>query len=144
MSRSYNPLATLFSAYDRRVTEFADGDFISIVPFDDDFRVTTGADGVMVFTATGNTAVVVGVTLQQTSPANDIFTDIFNVDRSAPNGSVGTVVAQDTAGTTEVSGRGRITRRPDIVFSKDAGNRVWVFHVDTRSGIWRAGSNPED
>lgn len=109
------------------VTGLADGTFVSISRDEQAFNKVTGADGVTSRAKTGNRAGTITLTLQQTSPANDVVSALMIADEES-NSGVTSVLVKDTSGRTlHFAASAWVQQMPDTDFSKDIEEREWVL-----------------
>jgi len=106
---------------------FADGSFITAERSNDTFSKVSGADGVVSRAKSNDKSGSIKITLQQSSPSNDILSGIQILDEVS-NAGVVLIVIQDFSGrTTLVSAFAWIKKPPSAEFSKEISNREWEF-----------------
>lgn len=142
-ARTYDARKLVISYQDVRLSEFADGDFLTAVPVSDTFSDYVGSDGKVSRASTNDPRVTVTLTLGQTSPANAILSALSELDRVAANGAgVSRLLIQDLGGGatgTKIEGAAWIKRKPDVGFARDVGSRAWTFLLEAET--WQIGGN---
>src|SRR6056297_3124698 len=78
------------------ISGLADGTFVSISRDEQAYNKTTGADGTTSRSRTGNRAGTIAITLQQTSPSNDVLSGFMLADEASDQGVV-PVLIKDTS-----------------------------------------------
>lgn len=107
------------------ITGYADGDFCETSQDEDAFKKVVGADGSGSRSRNANQGGVVKLTLQQTSPSNDVLSTLANNDRLLGTG-IGSVLVKDVSGrTVESAQAGWVKKLPNTKFAKDQGTVVW-------------------
>lgn len=109
------------------ITGLADGTFVSISRDEQAYNKVTGADGTTSRAKTANKAGTITITLQQTSPSNDVLTGYMIADEQSNDGVV-PVLVKDTSGRTlHFAASAYVQQMPDTDFSKDIEEREWVM-----------------
>jgi len=109
------------------ITGLADGTFVSVSRDEQAYNKVTGADGTTSRAKTANRAGTITLTLQQTSPANDVLSGYMIADEQDNSGVV-PVLVKDGSGRTVVSAASAyVQQAPDADFSKDIEEREWVL-----------------
>lgn len=127
--RTYDPKEVHIIIGGFEMTGFADGTFLVIVRDDDAFTKVNGADGETSRAKSNNKGGSATLSLQQTSPSNDILSGIALADELSNSGVV-PVIVNDSLGTTVLfSGEGWIKKPAEVTFAKEIGNRDWVLDL---------------
>lgn len=109
------------------VSGLADGTFVSIESDEQRYVKTTGADGSTSRARTGNKSGSITVTLQQTSPANELMTGFMLAD-DAGNQGVFSVLVKDSSGNSlHFANAAWIQNAPTAEYGKEINNREWVL-----------------
>ena len=109
------------------ISGLADGTFVSISRDEQAYNKVTGADGTTSRAKTANRAGAITITVQQTSPSNDVLSGFMIADEAGDNGVV-TVLVKDTIGRTLHSASSAwVQKMPDQDFSKEIEEREWVL-----------------
>lgn len=138
--KTYDPKQVVVSFADRRITGFADGDFVNVVPLANAFESYVGSDGSVSRARTNDDRVTVSFTLAQTSPSNDVLSQLAALDRVAANGAgVGRLLIQDLSGSTLLEGPAWIERMPDVTLGREIGSRAWTLLAAVEN--WTVGGN---
>lgn len=118
------------------ITGWADGTALSI-EFPEDWTVQVGAGGAVTFSTKNDPTAKATLRLQATSPDNDFLTALAATDRATGLGKVPFFVKALRGGRDIVAAaEARITKRPNLEFSEEGGNREWqltLVDVDTFS-----------
>jgi hypothetical protein len=109
---------------------FVDGTFIDVNFDEEQFKKVVGADGLVSRAKTNNHSGQIAITLQATSSSNDVLSLIWNADRRASAGVVPVLVKDSSGRTLFAAAHAWIQKHPDASFSKDIGERKWVFDCD--------------
>jgi hypothetical protein len=113
---------------------YADGDFCKITRDEEAFFKKTGADGSTSRARNANQAGAIELTLQSTSPSNDVLSTQAELDELF-NGGFGTAVVKDASGNTLWSAQNAwVKKRAETTFSKEQNTRVWVLDCDRLTG----------
>lgn len=108
---------------------FASGTFIKIAYNSDAFTVQAGAQGDTVRVRSRDATGTMEVTLQSSSPCNDLLTAKAKVDRASGTG-YGPILATDLNGTSIArASRAWIKKIPDMEWATDPSDRVWVLEI---------------
>lgn len=109
--------------------EFAEGDMVEIEYPDELFKTNIGADGKGSRTAMASRFLRVTLKLMQTSPCNDVLSNLLLTDMFTKQ-STFPFAAQDGLGTS-VAGANEmyITKMPKLGFKKEVGEREWVMEA---------------
>lgn len=109
------------------VTGFAEGTFIRITK--DTQQVTTirAMDGTMSRIKSPDTGWKVEIVLAQSSPANDVFSTFWNVDKVTGMGKFPLFIKDGSGSTMFMAASAWIEEVPDIIFSNSMETRTWRF-----------------
>lgn len=106
---------------------FADGTFVMSEYTSDFFIKTTGADKLTTRVKQNDFSGTITLTLQQSSPSNDILAGFVALDR-ASNAGVVPVAITDLSGRTVIaSAYGWVRKPPAVELSKEVSNREWII-----------------
>jgi hypothetical protein len=134
---TYDPAGMLITFKGILITGFADGTFLNVERNEDGWFESVGADGHMIRTRNRNLSGVATLTLQQSSPANDLLLSLAQTDELTGLG-VGPFMAKDINGTTMASSpQGWCRKRPGIERGKESGNTEWIIamsRLDLKAG----------
>jgi len=109
------------------ISGLADGTFVSVSRDEQAYNKTTGADGTTSRSRTGNRAGTIAITLQQTSPSNDVLSGFMLADEAADQGVV-PVLIKDTSGRTlHYASAAWVQQKPDEEFGKEVSDREWTL-----------------
>lgn len=128
--RTYDPALVTITFGNFDLGGFADGTFITVTRNNDIFSLTVGADGEGTRTKSNDRSGRFELVLQQSSPSNDILSEIAVQDEQS-NGGVRPMQVKDNNGTSLSSGESVwIVKRPDSPFGKETDNRTWTFETN--------------
>ena len=121
------------------VTDFADGDFISVTGMADNFEGVTGADGSENRINKNMTGCDVTVTVSQTSITNDLLSTVHAADKLTNTG-IKAFQFKDINGTSIVSsGQAYIKGYADLTDGNSLGTRAW--NIRCPQAVVNVGSN---
>lgn len=127
--QTYDPGQIVVSFSGNLLTGLAET-FVSAERSEDAWSLAVGADGKATRVRNRNQSGEVTITLQASSPANDILTALAKADELSGIG-VAPLFIKDLRGTTLVSGpRAWIKKMPSVEFGKELSDREWVFGCD--------------
>jgi hypothetical protein len=113
-----------------QVQGYAAGTFIQVARQTETFSDDVGALGDVVRIKSHDLRGTVTITLQSTSPTNDLLSAFATVGEEGEtiDGDVGDVLLKDLNGLTTASAREAwIVKKPDLDVSVEHPNRVWVI-----------------
>jgi hypothetical protein len=117
----------------------ADGTFVSISRDEQAYNKVTGADGTTSRAKTANRAGSITLTLQQTSPSNDVLSGFMIADEASDSG---VVLVKDTSGRTlHYASSAWVQQMPSQEFSKEIAEREWVLDCARIDSF--VGGNPQ-
>lgn len=125
--KQYNPAKVVLTFNGVRVTGFMDGTFLEAERTEDAFEMSAGAGGDVARVRKNDRSGSVTLTLQQTSPSNDILSALALQDEQFGTG-VGELLLKDINGTTVAEANNAWIRKvPNAEFSDSISGREWVF-----------------
>jgi hypothetical protein len=129
--RNFDPKSVSVIVGGHAVQGFAEGTFVLVAPNADEFSDVAGSQGEVSRARISDRRADVTITLQQTSPSNDVLSGFAELDRLSPNGAgVVSFLLRDGQGTTLVRAvEGWVKRRPDVEMSNEIKNREWVIRL---------------
>lgn len=108
---------------------FAQGTFIKLAYNTDSYSVQSGAQGDVVRVRSRDLTGTMEVTLQASSPCNDLLLLKAKQDRLNGTG-YGPILAEDLNGTTRAkASRAWVKKVPDVEWATDPSDRVWVIEI---------------
>jgi Bacteriophage KPP10, Structural protein ORF10 len=141
----YNYDAKLVTAFVNGVlmTNFSDGDGISISMNEDQFKLKVGNTGEATRSKTNNLSGRFTFSLMQSSPANDFLTTQMITDLAVPTGTVYPIAVKDNLGTSFfIAPACWLTKWPDHKNAMEAQAKVWVFETGSLSMQFHGGNLP--
>lgn len=138
--RTYSPERVIVLVGGVPMTGYADGTFVEITPLADLSTMQVGADGEVARSISTNKCCTVAITLQQTSPSNDILSSMIEVD-ALTGGVLFPVTVQDLIGRTVFAvSQAWISARPTLTFATEVSDRSWTITTGGPS-VWFAGGS---
>lgn len=123
------------------ISGFGPDSKISVEAEAETFGDAKGVDGDVTRIRMNESRATATITLMQSSPSNDVLTQLHNRDLRSPNGAgIGPFVLRDRSGTTVIRARRAwIQAWPTTDFGSEVGTREWQIRLaDTQ---WHVGGN---
>lgn len=138
--RTYSPDRVTILVSGVPMTGFADGTFCEIAPSVDLSTMQVGADGEVARSISSNKTCTITITLQSTSPSNDVLSGLIEID-ALSGGTLFPVGVIDLRGRTVFeASQCWISQRPTITFAQEVSERAWQITTGSPS-IWFAGGS---
>lgn len=138
--RTYSPDRVIVLVSGIPITGFADNTFVQIEPLTDLSTMQVGADGEVARSISTNKCCNVTITLQQTSPSNDVLSGMIEVD-ALTGGVLFPLTVTDLIGRTVFAvAQCWISKRPTLTFAREVTDREWRISTGGPS-IWFAGGS---
>lgn len=114
-----------------RLVGFMEDSMVTVTPAVDTYTAYNGADNTGARIHNGNKSATVTVTLQQTSPSNDILTRLLLNDvRSRRNEGLFSVMIKDASGRSVATARqAYISKVPEISYTNNMSSREWMIQA---------------
>ena len=126
-TRQYDPAEVDIIIDKTSVSGYADGTFVKVERNADQVTLSVGADGESTAALSQNRSGRITLTLQQSSPVNDIL-DALAEALEARTGGFVPIMVKDNNGTTLASmKKGWVVKRASAGFAKDAETREWIL-----------------
>jgi hypothetical protein len=115
------------------VTGFADGEFVRIERESAAFQDVAGTDGEVTRSKSNDDRASVTFRLMQSSPANDLLSALYNLDKNTPGGAgVGVMMVRDRQGTSLFTAEHAwISESPPVSLDRTATEREWTVRCAT-------------
>lgn len=127
--KTYDPKLVILTVGGVPISGFADGTFISAMRSNDSFTKVSGADGIVTRAKSNDKSGEITITLQQSSPSNDVLNGFAQLDERA-NAGIVPVTIKELNGTTLLFGAEAWVRKPaDTEYGKEVSNREWTIDV---------------
>lgn len=111
------------------VTGFAEDSIVSVERQSDTFEMYIGADDSPTRIYKANTALMMTVSLAQTSESNDVLSAVYNKDRTTRDG-VFTILVVDNSGRSRYfAEEAYIGTVPTAAYGNSMQTREWVIHA---------------
>ena len=137
---NYDPKKIVVTVGGAPVTGYADGTFVNFERTNDAFSMVTGADNLTTRTKRNDKSGTLTLTLQQTSPSNDLLSTFANLDET-DNVGVFSLQVKDAIGTTVVNAPAAWVRKfAPIERGNELSNTEWT--IDCADSTITVGSNP--
>lgn len=125
---NYSPLNVTVVVDGDVIDLVADGTFVTVDYDEDQLMAKAGGYGDVVITNNQNAMGKITVTVQQTSPSNDVLTQKFAAQKASGVAGNISVQVSDIGGTSLASSTNAFIPRPaKQEFGKEASNREWTF-----------------
>lgn len=139
--RTYNPDLNTLVVGGFPITGHADGTFFSVEAISEGITSESGADGEISRVMSTDHRCRVTITLAQTSPSNDVLSQLHDYDRRSGGRGVVPIAMTDMSGRTAfLASQAWIVNKPATSFSKGVETREWVFET-SRPSVWHVGGN---
>lgn len=114
-----------------RVVGFMEDSMVTVTPAVDRYTPYNGADNTGARIKNGNKSASVVLTLQQTSPSNDVLTELLLKDSvSRRNSGMFSVLVKDASGRSLASARqAYLTKLPEMAFTSGMSSREWTIYA---------------
>ena len=119
---------------------FGPDTFVSIEPNADLSTMQVGADGEVARSIGTNKTCRITITLQQTSPSNDVLSGLMEAD-ALTGGNVFPVTVQDLRGRTVfMAPQAWLSKRPTMSFGAEVDVRAWELTTATPAAFFIGGN----
>lgn len=125
--RTYDSKQVVITIGSHVVTGYADDTFVSIEENGDGTDHTIGANGEMARSMSQDRTCKVTLTLQQTSPSNDVLSSLVDADRLSGNGLFAVSIADLRGSTVLTDSNSFIAKKAASAFAAKAGTREWAI-----------------
>jgi hypothetical protein len=128
--QNYDPKRVVVTFKGVRLTGYMSGTFVSAERETQSFSKVVGAGGDVVRVRSRNRSGTATVTLQASSPSNDVLSGFLLEDELLGTGT-GPLMVKDLNGTTILEApEAWIQKPPDVEFGDDESSREWMFDCD--------------
>lgn len=139
--RGYDPAQVIVTVDGNTITGFADGTFVNAERNNDAFTLTVGADGEATRSKSNDLSGRITITLQQSSPSNDILSAIATADEQSGQGVVAVQVADKSGSTLAAAEKAWVVKKATSGFAKETENREWI--LETNELEYEVGGNAD-
>lgn len=129
MVRTYDAAQVILSVGGANISGYADGTFISIEREEQSFTKVVGADGNTSRAKSNNRSGSLTITLQQTSPSNEVLSGFLAQDESSADAVVPVLIKDNTGESRLFSATGWVQGLPTIEYAKEISTREWVLDL---------------
>lgn len=110
---------------------FGEGQFIKATQAQAAFTAKEGCDGEVTRSRTNSKLRTFEVTLSPLSSSNTKLAVLHTLDKKKPGGAgVGPAILRDRNGLTLITGKGWVSKEPDVEIGKEAADKVWEITVE--------------
>jgi hypothetical protein len=127
--RTYDSGQVVITVGSHVVTGYNDGDFVQVEEQGDGIQASIGANGEMARSMSQVRSVKITLTLQQTSPTNDVLSALANVDRRTGAGTFAFSMADLMGSTVVEDSNSFILKKPNSGFGTGISTREWVIQT---------------
>jgi len=127
--KTYDPKEVHIIVGGFEMVGLADGTFLTVSRTNDAYAMVVGADGEASRAKSNDKSGNAVLSLQQTSPSNDILSGFAIADELSNSGVIPVIVTDSLGTTTLFSGEGWIKKIPDAAFAKEISNREWTIEL---------------
>lgn len=125
---TYSPIdVTITVGGFHSVTGYADGTFVRITKDMKPFMKQRAMDGELSRMYADDDGYTVEISLQQSSPTNNIFSMLYNIDTTTSMGKVPLFIKDGRGQTTFMAATAWIEQIPEVTFSNSMEIRTWRF-----------------
>lgn len=125
----YDPIQVVFNVGGKDVSGYAEGTFVEVERAVDAFTTTSGSDGEVTRTKSQNRIGTFKVTLQQSSPSNDVFSALATLDEQSSGGAVPILLSDRNGTTIAQCKQGWVKKKANTTFANTSENREWTFET---------------
>ena len=137
--KTYNPKKVIVTANGIPISGVADGTFVEFERSSDSFEKHVGSQGEVSRTQTADKSGSCTITLAQTSPSNDLFSGLAQIDELTGAGVI-VLACTELSGSSVLMGAMAWIKKPaKAEFGKAVGNRQWVFDI-AEYEVWNGGN----
>ena len=138
--RSYDPKQSSIIVSGNIIEGYADGTFINVERNEDAFSLVIGSDGSGTRTKSNNRSGRMTITLNQSSPSNDILQGLVTADELSGGGIFSALHKDGSGNTINAAETAWIVKSPSQEFSNESSNREWIIETDNLEAF--VGGNP--
>jgi len=128
--KNYSPDQLTVTFGGLKIGGFAEGTFIQVARNEDSYETVVGSQGDVTRVKKLNRSGTIIVTLQQSSPSNDLLSAELAADEAegAVNAGLGEAMVKDANGTTVInSDNSWVQKYADVTFSNGLEGREWTI-----------------
>lgn len=127
---TYDPALVFVTLNGVPITGFADGSFVKVERRGDDFTLKVGADGEACRARSRDKSAKITIELFQSALTNAYLWTMRNRDIEDPVGTGAFALSIQTPLGGHFALKAWVMKAPDLDFSKEVGNRQWVFETN--------------
>lgn len=129
-TRQYDPAQVIVNVGGVDISGYAAGTFVEMERNVDAVTLVVGSDGESTRVRSQNRSGMFKITLQQSSPSNDVLSALATNDENGDPTAVVPVLVKDANGTTLGQAKQAwIKKKPNSPFSDSAENREWQLET---------------
>lgn len=127
--RTYDSKQVILTIGAHAVTGYAEDDFISVEENSDGVTHTVGANGELARSISQDKTCKITITLQQTSPTNDVLSALADADRVAGDGLFAIAMADLRGTSLLLDSNSWVIKKPETSFGKEIKEREWTIQT---------------
>ena len=127
--RTYDAARVAVTVNGVNISGFGEATFVSVEREEENFVKVVGADGNVSRSKTNNKSGSLTITLQQTSPSNDVLSGLAAKDEATSDAIFPVIVKDVTGGSRIFSATGWMQGVPVIEFAKEISTREWIIDL---------------
>ena len=127
MVRTYDPKKIVLTVGGFPIGGFADGTFVKISRSEDSFKTSVGADGDTTRVKSTNKSGEIVITLDMSSPSNDILDSMVFQDELVGLGVKPVLIKDLGSASTYATASAWVKKPADVEFGKDVSTREWTL-----------------
>lgn len=134
MVATYSPKRVILTIYGKQIQGFSDNDMVTVVKDEDSFAKYIAVDGEVSRSHNPSSSGKFTITLNQTSPANQLLSTLLLADIADNTGKLVFGVSLrdlNSSGTFYYGHDCWVSKMPDSGFNKAIGTREWVIETKT-------------
>lgn len=126
-TRTYDSKQVIITIGAHVVTGYAEDTFVNIEENGDGMSQTVGANGEVARSVSQNRTCNITLTLQQTSPSNDVLSALVDADRLTGDGLFSVAIADLRGSTVLTDSNSFIPKKAASGFGNAVGTREWTI-----------------
>lgn len=139
--RTYNPDRIVLLVGGVQMQGYAEETFLELAPMADRVLSKSGADGEVARAINTDRRHTLTITLQQTSPSNDVLSGLAAADDLTCGGAAFPVLVQDLCGRTMFAAASAwVSKTPPVVFGREVQDRVWEITTGNPTAYFIGGN----
>ena len=134
--RTYSPRQIALVYGGVLISGYAEDTFSVVEPSSDTFDKSVGASGEVSRVEKADRTGRMTLTLQQTSPSNEVLTGFHLADRQTLSGTLPFLLKDNNGNTLISAEHAWIMRLPDAGYNQEIGTREWIIDFDEMFALY--------